>query len=116
MSLQTFTKNVDRGYYKAAANWRSEDGDSISPLQYFAEDLKQQYGVYPEEKQLADHTDYWLSFLQVQPYEHVRRERVKRFAEQNWALEPVFADHKIELRGEKASPVRTGYTTSARRV
>lgn len=116
MSLATFIKNADKGYYKQAALIKNEDGDSINPLQYLAEDLKQQHGVYPEAKELADHTDYWISFLQVQPHEHVRREKVKRFAEQNWALETAFADQKVQLRGDEASQVQKAYTTTSTQV
>lgn len=116
MSLQAFTNNVDRGYYKAAADWRNKDGDKIEPLQYLAEDLKQQHGVYPSPVELAAAEGFWLRELQVQPWEPHRHESIKRYAEQNWILEKLFADQGCPVRGPQAVTVEKAFTGSTTQV
>lgn len=116
MSLQTFTANVDRGYFKQAEQWKDDRGNKISPLQYLAEDLKQQHGVYPEHRDLDQATEHWLREFQVKPWEAHRHEKIREWAEQNWMIEKLFEDSGCPVRGDLSPDVQKAFESSTTQV
>lgn len=108
---KTMTHEAPEFYAKHAAFNQEYDG-SVGTLQYFAAEAKDM-GIACEERALRERQARFCRKYGVKEHEARRKERVMQYAEDTWALERYFAEHKAPMSGMAAATVEKAFTTSA---
>lgn len=114
MSTTAFCKNLDKGYYHQAAQWRDEENKGVQPLRFLAEDLKR-HGFYPEEREIKAAEEEIVIRSQIQPHEIERSLKAKQHAYDMLVLEKLMQDASdggVVTRGPTATSVQKAFTYS----
>src|SRR5438477_1037048 len=107
MSMNTFVKNLDKGFLNQAKTARTPRDEKIGLIPYTAWAAEQE-GIEASPAQQKQWEDYWLTHCIIDernPREIDRAEQVKSFAQDYAVLELLMKEAGIVSRGPLASTV-----------
>lgn len=135
MSMQSFVRNLDRGYsedlqkrcealisskgldispsaYSRAQKEAEWEGLKADPLDFFAEDATAA-GIYPTETERKRWQERWLNRFRVKAHEWKRDQDVRDFADSYWPMHAIFESQGCPIDGRTPATVTKAFTTSS---
>jgi hypothetical protein len=114
--MQSFIKSFDDGMYHEAHNFRDPE-TKLKPhsFEWYAGRARSE-GIYPEKDELVRREEHYLKQFHI-PREDWdglsdRSVKIKAYAADTWALERVFKEGGVTVRGEFADEVEKAFGTS----